>query len=380
MNFPAGSERLCLIKYLVDDLSSYSISNPKTHGLLQVVCAVCDGIPPEVNWHMLVPIQEVCALLAHFMVYEGNDLIVCTTRVLKGLTEEANKNIYLFVGWQVRGRKEWVSYRNRLPPFNTVDLRSLPEAEAYIRGWHTFCTGPASATVADLVKVSDAVKESILAVLAGPIITQRKALAVEATSVDPPKVVAAFRWLVNNNVRYREEQIPHSGQKPNGPRPFAGLLARCLATEKQRRGSLHEHLLVLLEKPERILATADTRLNIIDEISFAAPGKIVEVMSSHLKRFRDGYKRQYGTLSMASLGCFRQLQTVGADCIHKHKNVIYREASHNKGAEAKMLFAVKPVHGQSLRETCLYIFFLVYDATFSDEMIPWRNKLLCGFV
>lgn len=54
------------------------------------------------------------------MAHEGNDRTPYTAEVLKGPTEGADKNIYLFVRWQVCGRREWVPHRNCLPLPNTT--------------------------------------------------------------------------------------------------------------------------------------------------------------------------------------------------------------------------------------------------------------------
>ena len=62
----------------------------------------------------------------------------------------------------------------------------------------------------------------------------------------------------------------------------------------------------------------DTRLSVIDEISFAAYHSILEKISNNLKEFTECQKHIYGKLAICFLGDFCQLEAIGGDCIYKN--------------------------------------------------------------
>jgi hypothetical protein len=71
----------------------------------------------------------------------------------------------------------------------------------------------------------------------------------------------------------------------------------------------------------------DTRLSVIDEISFAAYHSILGKISNNLKGFTECQKYIYGKHAICFLGDFCQLEDIGGDCIYKNRNGIYWEQS-----------------------------------------------------
>jgi len=70
---------------------------------------------------------------------------------------------------------------------------------------------------------------------------------------------------------------------------------------------------------EEIESFVDTRLNIIDEISFASY-KVLEGISYNLQRFTSCTSIQYGSIDMLFLGDFCQLDAIGGEQIYLDKN------------------------------------------------------------
>ena len=74
---------------------------------------------------------------------------------------------------------------------------------------------------------------------------------------------------------------------------------------------------------------ADTRLNIIDEISFADYDQVLGKISSNLQNFTQCREWQYGKTAICFLGDFCQLEAIGGNCIYKHRRGIYFEQELN---------------------------------------------------
>jgi hypothetical protein len=79
----------------------------------------------------------------------------------------------------------------------------------------------------------------------------------------------------------------------------------------------------------------DTRLNVVDEISFAGYTKVLAGMSAKLKSFTDCLDFIYGKHSICFLGDFCQLESIYKDDIYKTRNGIYWEQALNCMVELK---------------------------------------------
>ena len=73
------------------------------------------------------------------------------------------------------------------------------------------------------------------------------------------------------------------------------------------------------------LIPQDTRLSVIDEISFAAYNSVLGKISNNLKTFTECQEYIYGKHAICFLGDFCQLETIGGDCIYKNRNGIFWE-------------------------------------------------------
>ena len=73
----------------------------------------------------------------------------------------------------------------------------------------------------------------------------------------------------------------------------------------------------------------DTRMCIIDEISFADHDQVLAKLSSNLQNFTECYSSQFGSVPVVFLGDFRQLEAIGDNSILKHPNSIYWEQALN---------------------------------------------------
>ena len=71
---------------------------------------------------------------------------------------------------------------------------------------------------------------------------------------------------------------------------------------------------------EEIELFVDTRLCIIDEISFASYLQVLSRISSNLQHFTNCHAFQYGSIDMIFLGDFCQLEAIGGDHIYKNVN------------------------------------------------------------
>ncbi len=72
----------------------------------------------------------------------------------------------------------------------------------------------------------------------------------------------------------------------------------------------------------------ETRLNIIDEVSFAAYHVLMDV-SHYLQKATECTEFQYGSAAICFLGDFCQLETIDKDVIYNHVDGIYWEQSLN---------------------------------------------------
>ena len=69
----------------------------------------------------------------------------------------------------------------------------------------------------------------------------------------------------------------------------------------------------------------DTRMCVVDEVSFADYDNDLTVLSGNLQRFTECTEHQFGSVALVFLGDFCQLETIGGNCIYKHENGIFWE-------------------------------------------------------
>ena len=86
---------------------------------------------------------------------------------------------------------------------------------------------------------------------------------------------------------------------------------------------------------EDIIAFQETRLNIIDEISFADYDKVLAKISARLQTYTECHEFTFGKIPIVFLGDFRQLESVGGNAIYKHPNGLYWEQALNCMVELK---------------------------------------------
>jgi hypothetical protein len=80
----------------------------------------------------------------------------------------------------------------------------------------------------------------------------------------------------------------------------------------------------------------NTRLSIIDKISFALYGKVLFGISRNLRSFTECPDYSiYGKHAICFLGDFCQLEAIGSDLITKHQNGIYWKQALNYMVELK---------------------------------------------
>ena len=88
---------------------------------------------------------------------------------------------------------------------------------------------------------------------------------------------------------------------------------------------------------ENINFFMDTRLNIIDEISFAAYYSVLGRISANLRNYTQDHDHDhtFGSIDMCFLGDFCQLEPIGSDPIYKHRKGRYWEEALNCMVELK---------------------------------------------
>ena len=105
----------------------------------------------------------------------------------------------------------------------------------------------------------------------------------------------------------------------------------------------------------------DTRLSIIDEISFAEYKRHLGQTSDNLQMLTECYVQTYGKHHIAFIGDFCQLECVGGDCIYLHKEGIYWEQALN------CLVELKGTHRYSKCETLQRIMPELREGRLSKE-------------
>lgn len=79
----------------------------------------------------------------------------------------------------------------------------------------------------------------------------------------------------------------------------------------------------------------DTRLCVVDEISFADHDRVLSRLSDHLIMFTQCTERTFGSMPIVFLGDFCQLEAIGGNSIISHPNSVYWEQSLTSMVELK---------------------------------------------
>ena len=79
----------------------------------------------------------------------------------------------------------------------------------------------------------------------------------------------------------------------------------------------------------------DTRINIVDEISFADYDRDLTKLSHNLQAYTECREHQFGKCAIVFLGDFCQLPPVGDNCIYHHPHGIYWEQALTNMVELK---------------------------------------------
>lgn len=86
---------------------------------------------------------------------------------------------------------------------------------------------------------------------------------------------------------------------------------------------------------EKLGSFYDTRLVIVDEVSFADYDQVLSKLSLHLQQFTQCHDYLYGSVAMCFLGDFRQLEPIGGNSAYKHEEGMYWEQALTSMIELK---------------------------------------------
>jgi hypothetical protein len=87
--------------------------------------------------------------------------------------------------------------------------------------------------------------------------------------------------------------------------------------------------------PKDIVFFQDTRLNIIDEVSFASYHSVLGRISQNLKSYTQEPGYTFGSIDICFLGDFCQLEPIGSNPLYKHRKERYWEEALNCMVELK---------------------------------------------
>ena len=259
MMIPSKQEIAVITQNFVDDLASFTYYDASTDTFHPMICCVCDALPSGPKCCRFVPITKAVCMFRQYQMESLRltaiypDVLLqqyCVTRcnelkpfVLSPATYiNENKEIIIcnkcfsdfntIKGKQTLGFPPEQSIANgyvigdpptMLSELNEVELSLVCRARTYcqswvfyagcheqIKGWHTFFKSNPSDNVGNLLQLTDAgLDKMILVVLCGPFTSTQKAITLKSTSVNPHKVIDAWRWLKANNKRYELDRIPN---------------------------------------------------------------------------------------------------------------------------------------------------------------------------
>jgi hypothetical protein len=268
LRVPSSDRRKEIVQGFMEDLKSFTVVTKSTGELHPINCCVCDGIPTEAQWSCMIPVNKLRDLCEASNMQRSQLRTIYPDTLLEQYKAPGCKRLEPFVLSPATYidkdedtvlickacklelttmKKKKIKKERRCPPLPSImngyllgqapiDLTSLNEVELslvsrvriycrswvffagchrQIQGWHTFYKNRHSANVAnlELLKVSG-LKGLILVVMCGPFTTTQKALTRKKMAVDPNKVVAAYRWLKDNNIHYVNDEMPHIDDIP----------------------------------------------------------------------------------------------------------------------------------------------------------------------
>ena len=265
LKIPSQSEKDALIKEFVKDLESFTVFDKNTNTFRPVICCVCDSIPSGPDWSCFVPVKDAKILFHHSkMEVEHLKELEYPETLLKqySFPHPLLKDFVLSPASYLNEKEELLMCKQchselvqnkerkikvTLPPkqaiasgymigdaptvltcLNDIELALVSRARIYchswvffggchqhIEGWHTFYKNRQSENVANLnLMNSTGMPGTLLVALCGPFTSTQKALTLKKTKVDAKKVIAAWDWLIKNNIRYRGETLPEMKDIP----------------------------------------------------------------------------------------------------------------------------------------------------------------------
>jgi hypothetical protein len=258
---PSAARRETIVKEFLVDLESYTLRDEANKTLHPISCCVCDGIPTKPQWSCMIHVERLRELAFAANMEKTNirgvypdalvDQYTAAHDSLKPFVlspasyiDKKNNEILICKGCKselelMRDSKKMKC--RKTPPLASimngyllgdapVELTCLSEVELalvsrvriycrswvffggchrQIQGWHTFFKNRHSANVANLEQLQiSGLKGLILVVLCGPFTSTQRALTLEQTAVDPNKVIAAYKWLIANNIHYKNDTLP----------------------------------------------------------------------------------------------------------------------------------------------------------------------------
>jgi len=264
---PHSRQKEDLAAKFSNELMSYVTVNSETQELKGNVCAVCDSMQKEAFDMELVPInkfREMCRKcnLHRERVrsfYKNTEQILENYRlrdipeldefILSPRTLVVDRHVMCCSSCfqEMKTRNQRKSSAKRVPPKDAIanfylqgtppeELTCLNEVELaivnririfsqtyviyggchqQITGWHCFLRNRHESSIANLQQLSaDGLNNTILVVMVGPFTPRQKVLAKKRFRVRTDKVVAAFKWLKENNIYYKDDQIPSEDELP----------------------------------------------------------------------------------------------------------------------------------------------------------------------
>jgi hypothetical protein len=262
LKIPSEDEVDRITKSFLLDLKSFTFVHAVTKEIKPIICSVCDSMPSESQWSTLVGLHEfkkLCkecklgkehALKSYGNAREGlqnqytakderlqdyilspetyvnpqNEVLVCKnclyelrTNLKKQTARRRPPKQSIINGYMIGDAP--VDLTDLNPVELSLITKTVTQVQSWIffagshqsiKGWHTFFKGRPGDNVGNLTLMTESGWEGhILVVMCGPFTSEQALLTRSRVSVDPHKVIAAWKWLVNNNYRYKGLEIPN---------------------------------------------------------------------------------------------------------------------------------------------------------------------------
>ena len=123
-------------------------------------------------------------------------------------------------------------------------------AHQVIKGWHTIYKNRPGENLAHLQQLHDVgLRGRMVVVLCGPFTSTQKALVSKQTQVRPEKVKEAFAWLIENNIHFRDVEIPR-----DIPRPY--IIDETTELCENENVSINNHISMTVVYPDSNMPTS----------------------------------------------------------------------------------------------------------------------------